>query len=212
MIALAITLTAVAGYVDAVGYLVLAHVLTANMSGNTVALGQSLVTGDWALLVRRGSAIPLFVAGALVSRISIDAARRRSIRPVEPFVFLGEAALIGAFWIAGYAHAPFLALVALASVAMGLQNATITKFGALTVRTTHVTGTVSEFAEKFAEVLVGNGAKYGRQAIELAALWLAYAIFAAFGVAAQMHWGLASLIVPITIVVIVSIVLFVRSI
>jgi len=212
MIALAITLTAVAGYVDAVGYLVLAHVFTANMSGNTVAVGQAMVTGDWSLFVRRGSVIPLFVVGALISRITIDAARRRSIRSVEAFLFLGEAALLAAFWIAGSAGAPFVVLIGLAGLAMGMQNATITKFGALNVRTTHVTGTVSEFAEKFAEVILGRDGSNGRQAIELASLWLAYAIFAAFGVAAQMRWGLASLSVPIGIIVVVSIVLFARSI
>jgi uncharacterized membrane protein YoaK (UPF0700 family) len=210
MIALAITLTAVAGYVDAVGYLVLAHVLTANMSGNTVALGRAIVERDWAVLMRNGSAIALFVAGALISRITIDAARRRFVRSIDAFLFLTEAVLLGAFWVAGSAGAPFLPLLALASMAMGLQNATITKFGALTVRTTHVTGTVSEFAEKFAEVLVGRDGRNGKQAIELASLWLAYAVFAGLGAAAQLSWGLASLSVPIAIVMIVSIVLFAR--
>ena len=212
MIVLAIALTAVAGYVDAVGYLVLAHVFTANMSGNTIAVGRAIVDGDWSTLVRRGSVIPLFVAGALISRIAIDAARRRSVRSVEAFLFLGEATLLAIFWIAGTAGAPFLTLVAVAGAAMGIQNATITKFGALNVRTTHVTGTLAEFAEKFAEVLVGAGRKNGREAIDLLALWFAYLLFAAFGVAAQMRWGLASLAVPIALVVFVSIVLFVHSI
>ncbi|HLJ72983.1 MAG TPA: YoaK family protein [Thermoanaerobaculia bacterium] len=71
---------------NAVGYLVLAHVFTANMSGNTIAVGMALVDGDWSMLVGRGSVIPLFVAGALISRLTIDAARRRSVRSVEAFL------------------------------------------------------------------------------------------------------------------------------
>src|SRR5215510_12110679 len=45
-------------------------------------------------------------------------------------------------------------LVALPSMAMGLQNATLTHFGPLTIRTTHVTGTLSNLADELVQYLV----------------------------------------------------------
>jgi uncharacterized membrane protein YoaK (UPF0700 family) len=43
----ALALTWVAGFVDVVGYMVLYRVFVANMTGNTIALGQGLTAGDW---------------------------------------------------------------------------------------------------------------------------------------------------------------------
>ena len=215
MIALAIALTAVAGYVDAVGYIVLSHVFTANMTGNTVASATSVLDGDWPTLIRRGFVIPLFVLGALISRFVIDSARRKGVRVVEAYLFAGEALLLAIFWIVAVQHAPLLLLVGIAGGAMGLQNATISKFGALSVRTTHVTGTLAEFSEEFAETVIGwwhhEERDNGRRALELAAIWCAYALFAGIGVAAHSAWGLAAFSIPIALVAAVSIALFVAS-
>ncbi|HUJ12292.1 MAG TPA: YoaK family protein [Thermoanaerobaculia bacterium] len=215
MIALAIALTAVAGYVDAVGYIVLSHVFTANMTGNTVASVTSLLGGDWPTLIRRGFVIPLFVLGALISRFVIDSARRKGVRVVEAYLFAGEAMLLATFWILALQHAPLLLLVGIAGGAMGMQNATISKFGALSVRTTHVTGTLSEFSQEFAEAVIGwwrrEERDNGRRALELAAIWSAYALFAGIGVAAHSAWGLAALSIPIALVAAVAVTLFVTS-
>jgi uncharacterized membrane protein YoaK (UPF0700 family) len=52
-----------------IGYMVLYRVFVANMTGNTIALGQGLAAGDWGLLVQRGFAIPMFVLGLIMSRL-----------------------------------------------------------------------------------------------------------------------------------------------
>ena len=61
---LLLLLTCAAGYVDAVSYLQLGHVFTANMTGNTVLLGLSLIERNAPAAVRSGLAVGGFLAGA----------------------------------------------------------------------------------------------------------------------------------------------------
>ena len=58
-----VSLAAVGGYVDAVGFLTLFHVFTAHMSGNSVWFGSSLGLGDWRIGLHHLFPIPLFVVG-----------------------------------------------------------------------------------------------------------------------------------------------------
>ncbi|MDQ2798914.1 MAG: DUF1275 family protein [Armatimonadota bacterium] len=62
---LGLLLAWVAGGVDATGFLTLAHLFTAHMSGNSVALAVSAAQGHWMEAARRAFPIPLFVVGAL---------------------------------------------------------------------------------------------------------------------------------------------------
>jgi uncharacterized membrane protein YoaK (UPF0700 family) len=84
-------------------------------------------------------------------------------------------------------------------LAMGLQNATLTHFGPLTVRTTHVTGTLSNLADELVQYLVwfkahaGSAGRFShavrasraqpsfRAACFLASAWLSYGAGATLG-------------------------------
>ncbi|MGH7090814.1 MAG: DUF1275 family protein, partial [Stellaceae bacterium] len=59
-IAVAVMLTFAAGYVDAVGWLVLNRVFTAQMSGNTVLVAVNAVAGDSAAAARQAFTIGMF--------------------------------------------------------------------------------------------------------------------------------------------------------
>jgi hypothetical protein len=63
---LVLLLTGVGGYVDAVSYVALGRVFTANMTGNTVLLGLSLVQGDAAGAGRSALALGGFLAGGVL--------------------------------------------------------------------------------------------------------------------------------------------------
>ncbi len=54
----AVLLAWVAGFVDSLGYLALAKVFTAHMSGNSAAVGAELGAGNWHEAMVKGLAIP----------------------------------------------------------------------------------------------------------------------------------------------------------
>src|SRR6266446_1219970 len=64
--ALLLALTAVTGFVDAVSYLALGHVFTANMTGNVVFLGFAALAAPGLSIGRSGVALGAFFVGATV--------------------------------------------------------------------------------------------------------------------------------------------------
>ena len=81
-IAIALSLTAVGGFVDAVGYIALFEVFTANMSGNSVHIGMYLGRQDWPNLLRPLCAIVSYVVGMTLTRIAVQIAGRSGIRRI----------------------------------------------------------------------------------------------------------------------------------
>src|SRR5260370_1327671 len=69
-IALACALSALAGYVDAIGFLHLGGLFVAFMSGNSTRMGVSLAEGQWLHAAKSLGLIALFVTGAAVGTLS----------------------------------------------------------------------------------------------------------------------------------------------
>lgn len=157
---LALLLAWIAGGVDAIGYLVLFHLFTAHMSGNSVAFGAHLAQHEWSEAWRRLFPIPLFMFGIATGAVLSDRAARKNARSVFRAALLAEAALLIAFMLCGNgvmrngeihtdAVWKFYALAALLPVAMGLQSATLRRIGGRTkVRTVFVTGMLTNFVEE----------------------------------------------------------------
>ncbi|WP_425523170.1 YoaK family protein [Microvirga splendida] len=137
----------VAGAANAGGFLVVGQ-YTSHMSGIFSALADNLVLGASALVVAGLSGLVSFVAGAACSAILINWGRRRSRRDLYARPLLLEAALLLGFGLlGGLAHGASgfnpLAVLMLCFI-MGLQNATVTKISGARIRTTHVTGMVTD--------------------------------------------------------------------
>src|SRR3954463_16528359 len=62
---LLLALTAVTGFVDAVSYLALGHVFTANMTGNIVFLGFAMTSAPGLSIARSAAALGAFAIGAV---------------------------------------------------------------------------------------------------------------------------------------------------
>lgn len=75
---LAFRLAVVGGYVDAVGFLTLAGLFVAHMSGNTVRLGIFVGDGDRSLAAQRLVPIIVFTIGVAAGIALVEALRRRS--------------------------------------------------------------------------------------------------------------------------------------
>jgi uncharacterized membrane protein YoaK (UPF0700 family) len=96
--------------------------------------------------------------------------------------------------------------------AMGLQTATITRVGALTVHTTFVTGMINKFAQMFSHWLFfvydaarGRAYDHSRRdealhhAAFVAAVWVVYVLGAVVGTWMRSARGLPSLWVPVAL-------------
>jgi uncharacterized membrane protein YoaK (UPF0700 family) len=225
-VAVALSLTSVGGFVDAVGYIALFEVFTANMSGNSVHVGMYLGQRNWMELLRPLCAIVSYVVGMAVTRIAVEIAGRNGVRRIASFTLSAEALLLAIFaharpamhlgQIVDQQSTAYFALVALLAFAMGVQTATLTHIGALTVYTTFVTGTLTKLTESFTRVLFwsydhvreSGSSHIVRHALEqrdvreasmLAATWTFYVIGAAMGTILKIHLELRALYVPVVI-------------
>ncbi len=225
-VAVALSLTSVGGFVDAVGYIALFEVFTANMSGNSVHVGMYLGQRNWMELLRPFCAIVSYVVGMALTRIAVGIAGRTGIRRIASFALAAEALLLAIFaharpamhlgQIVDQRSAAYFSLVALLAFAMGVQTATLTHVGALTIYTTFVTGTLTKLTESFTRALfwgydhvrqsgsshiVRDALKHPdvQDASMLFATWTCYVIGAVIGTILKMRWELKALYVPVTI-------------
>lgn len=174
---LAITLAWIAGYVNVVG-VVVCGVAVSHVTGTVSALGREAGAGEWHLLRVAGWLVAWFLLGAVVSGLAIGAARARRWRSVYVVPMAIEALALAGFGVlvaqrgASFATESPLATgtftsgqwsaAALACLAMGLQNATITSISGGVVRTTHVTGVLTDLGIELARLLGRRSAGAGR--------------------------------------------------
>jgi len=151
--AMVLMLTWAAGSVDAISYLALDHVFTANMTGNTVLLGLAIGQGHgWAAL-RSIVALAGFALGAALGATIVERGPKRGDWPaaVTRAIFL-EGVILGIFAVTwhfpGIARSVY-ALIALSAVAMGMQSAAIRHLNVPGVATTYITGTLTSFMAGF---------------------------------------------------------------
>src|SRR5262249_28403145 len=136
-------------------------------SGNTVEGGLGLLTGEDAF--RRLLAVFMFVLGAVLSSILHVLGKRGKLRAPVALALLAEVALLFA-WVViahvwsselGRGASPFpvqyYVALSLGTLAMGMQNASLTRVGPVHAFTTHVTGTLTQLAESLADSLFWLG-------------------------------------------------------
>lgn len=150
-------LTWCAGFVDAVGFLTLDHIYTANMSGNSVAIGIQLSSADWREAAWRFWPVITYLLGLLFCRLLLAFGARRQVRYIASVAILCELALLTPVCL-GRLSPSFdsnlaMTYIALLAVSMGVQNAALTRFSSLTLHTGFVTGTLLQTAEEFAKYL-----------------------------------------------------------
>jgi uncharacterized membrane protein YoaK (UPF0700 family) len=147
-------LTAVTGLVDAVSYLALGHVFTANMTGNVVFLGFAVAGVQGLSVTRSGTAVAAFFLGAVVGgRMAARMSAGRRDRWTGA-AFGAEAALfLGATTVvlgsrSGLSNEParLYTVIALTGLAMGIRNATVRKLGVPDMTTTVLTLTLTGLA------------------------------------------------------------------
>src|SRR5258708_12952827 len=144
-------MTAVAGLVDAVSFLSLGRVFTANMTGNIVLLAFATAHVSGLSIARSSTALLAFLVGAtLGGRVMARASADSQIRFAAQAFLLEVAFLFAAsFCGIGYrgvllehSFQPF-ALIALTALAMGTRNAAVRKLAIPDLTTTVLTLTIT---------------------------------------------------------------------
>jgi uncharacterized membrane protein YoaK (UPF0700 family) len=150
-VALACALSALAGYVDGIGFLHLGGLFVSFMSGNSTRLGVSLAEGRWHNAAEEIGLIALFVAGAAAgSLIVLGRGPHR-----QAWVLLAEAVLLATAALCYTLGQPDVAVTAIV-LAMGLENAVFqTQVGA-SLGLTYITGALVKVGQLAAAALRGG--------------------------------------------------------
>lgn len=154
-IALACALSALAGYVDGIGFLHLGGLFVSFMSGNSTRMGVSLAEGQFHAAAEALGLIALFVLGAACGSLIVLGRSRYSQSEVllVEGLLLAAAGLCNAFGLEGLAVAAIV-------LAMGLENAVFQIEGGSGLGLTYVTGALVKVGQLLAAALSG-GARFG---------------------------------------------------
>ncbi|TFW29922.1 DUF1275 domain-containing protein [Massilia arenosa] len=162
---LGFTLAFVAGAANAGGFLAV-HQYTSHMTGIVSAMADNLALGGSELVLDGVGALLSFLAGAACSAIMVNFARRRRLHSTYALPLLLEAGLLLVFGLLGARLQEIRGLFVPATVMllcfmMGLQNAVITKLSHAEIRTTHITGVVTDIGIELGKLLYWNGPQTG---------------------------------------------------
>ena len=181
---LATGLAALAGFVDATGFIHLKGFFVSFMSGNSTRLAVGLAGRTHEAAVAGGliaSFVVGVVAGSLVGS-STGGRQRGAVLGLVAVLLALAAACGGLGW-------PTVAVVAMA-MAMGAENAVFERDGEVQIGLTYMTGTLVKVGQRVAAALRG-GAAYGW--VPYLALWAGLVGGAVAGAAAYSSFGLGNL-------------------
>jgi uncharacterized membrane protein YoaK (UPF0700 family) len=152
------SLAFVAGAVNAGGFFAVGQ-YTSHMSGVVSALADNAALGDIGLILAGLASLAAFFLGAATSAVLINWGRRRGAHSRYALPLILEAALLLVFGLMGAslaARGHIGATVALLCFVMGLQNAIVTKISRAEIRTTHVTGLVTDIGIELGKLFYWN--------------------------------------------------------
>ncbi|MFC6647166.1 YoaK family protein [Granulicella cerasi] len=116
------------------------------MSGIVSSVADNVAIGSISLAANGCVAVASFLTGAFCTTLFIRWGKRKHLHSQYALPLLVEAVLLLIFGITGKAFSGerFLRAVALLCFTMGLQNAMITKLSNAVIRTTHLTGMITD--------------------------------------------------------------------
>jgi uncharacterized membrane protein YoaK (UPF0700 family) len=150
-ILLACALSALAGYVDGIGFLQLGGLFVSFMSGNSTRMGVSLAAGQWLPAAEALGLIALFVAGAAFGSLIVLGRNAYC----QCWLLLAEGGLLVASALC-YAFGLTNTAVAAIVLAMGLENAVFQIDGGAGLGLTYVTGALVKVGQQVAAALTGG--------------------------------------------------------
>ncbi|MEP6908634.1 MAG: YoaK family protein [Pseudoxanthomonas sp.] len=142
----------VAGIVNVVGYLGFEHQAITHLTGTTSLLGAAITHGDTRAMGRLLAVVMAFMAGAVASGLIIQDStlqlgrRYGVVLTIEALLLVAAVPLFERQLIAG---------ALLAAAACGLQNAMASTYSGSLIRTSHVTGLLTDLGIAVGHALRG---------------------------------------------------------
>jgi uncharacterized membrane protein YoaK (UPF0700 family) len=189
------------GIINAVGLSCAAHQTISHVTGTTTLVALAFGRGDFATLARLAPLLGAFIGGAVLAGIIVENSALQFGRHyalalwVETGLVAAAAATIGGRTVVA---------LTFAAAACGLQNAIASTYSGAVLRTTHMTGIVTDLGATFGHCLRGCPVDWLRVRLYLTLLgafivgaglggWLFVAIgFRTFFVAAALTASLAA--------------------
>jgi uncharacterized membrane protein YoaK (UPF0700 family) len=159
-IRLGTTLCFVAGATNAGGFLAVGQ-YTSHMTGVVSSVADELALGHWFLAVAGMGTLIAFVLGAMTTAWLVNWGLRRHLASAFGLPLLIEAGALLMFGLFGAVINMWLTLFVPLTVLwlcyiMGLQNAVITKISRAEIRTTHLTGLITDLGIELGKLLYIN--------------------------------------------------------
>ena len=149
-----------AGAINAGGFLVVG-MYTSHMTGFVSMVADNVVLGNVKLVLGAIGALVSFTTGAAATAVLVNWARQNHLRSEYALPLLIEAGLLLLFGLIGATFnrqtpfaVPFTVLI-LAFI-MGLQNALVTKISSSAIRTTHMTGVITDLGIELGKLFYWN--------------------------------------------------------
>jgi uncharacterized membrane protein YoaK (UPF0700 family) len=157
---LGFALAFIAGAINAGGYLAVRQ-YTSHMTGMVSIMADQIVLGSFDLVLNALGGLISFLFGAGITAMLVNFAKRRHVHSEYAIPLLLEAGLLLLFGLLGVRLQAISGLfvpvtVMLLCFMMGLQNALITKISRTEIRTTHVTGILTDIGIELGKLLYWN--------------------------------------------------------
>lgn len=163
-IRLASLLGCAAGAMNAAAFFAVGF-FSANMTGNVSTLSEKIASGSYASAMFYLSILLAFILGSVGSSLMIAKGRRRT-RKIYAYALVLEAVIIGLvgvadLWVAAGWRVSVVVLGL--AFAMGFQNAVSTLISSARVRTTHVSGLITDIGIEISGLLASLGKSGSRE-------------------------------------------------
>lgn len=182
----AFCLSALAGCVDAIGFLQLSGHFVSFMSGNTTQLAVGLAQGNMPHVMLLAMIIALFVAGStlgtFINHASAINERAASVMTLVSLLLAGAAL--------AYSGGMPLVAISLMALAMGAENAVFQRSGDIAIGLTYMTGTLAKLGQRIAGACLG-GNRY--EWLPYLMLWVSLMAGGVTGAALYYWFGMHSL-------------------
>ncbi|KKD58184.1 membrane protein [Grimontia sp. AD028] len=149
----AFVLALTAGYVNGIGLLGFEHQAISHLSGTATLIGTDIINSHPVKLVHLLSILAGFFGGALLSGFILKDGTLSLGRRYDFLLIVEAALLLGAIY--PMSHNAVYGLY-LAAAACGIQNGLVTSYSGAIVRTTHITGIITDLGLMFGARLRGQ--------------------------------------------------------
>lgn len=224
---LGVALAFVAGALNAGGFLAIGQ-YTSHMTGVLSSAADDLVLGKVPHAIAGVLSLCAFLVGAMSTALMVNFARRRRTDSAVTYAapLLLEAALLLLFGLVGatlklHEFVSVSLTAILLCYVMGLQNALVTKISSAEIRTTHVTGLVTDFGIELGRLIYWNrtgqalapAVRANRTRMRVhGSLILAFALGALIGALGFKHAGYIATVPLAIMLVVVSLAPFFRKV